>query len=80
MRQIEAKLHRDLPATSLWSFGGSVPGPTIETRSGEPLVIEWINNLPRRHFLPIDHTLHGAEVEQAGSARRGSRPRRQSAS
>ncbi len=63
-RQIAAKLHRDLPATSLWAYGGSVPGPTIETRSGEGLMVEWKNALPHRHFLPIDHTLHGAEADK----------------
>ena len=62
MRQTEQRLHRDLPRTRMWSFGGSVPGPTLETRSGEPLLIEWINGLPTAHFLPIDHTLHGAEA------------------
>ncbi len=24
-------------------------------------MVEWANELPARHFLPIDHTLHGAE-------------------
>ena len=24
--------------------------------------MEWVNELPQRHFLPIDHTLHGAEA------------------
>ncbi|HTS76329.1 MAG TPA: multicopper oxidase domain-containing protein [Bryobacteraceae bacterium] len=62
MRQITAKLHRDLPPTPLWACGGSVPGPTIEARTGEPITVEWVNALPRRHFLPIDHTLHGAEA------------------
>jgi spore coat protein A len=62
MQQIERKLHRDLPATRLWSCGGSVPGPTFETRSGEGLLIEWANELPAKHFLPIDHSLHGAEA------------------
>jgi spore coat protein A, manganese oxidase len=62
MQQIERKLHRDLPATRLWTCGGSCPGPTIETRSGEGLLIEWANELPAKHFLPIDHTLHGAEA------------------
>lgn len=61
-RQTECKLHRDLSATRLWTYGGSFPGPTFETRSGEPLAIEWANALPTRHFLPIDHTLHGAEA------------------
>jgi spore coat protein A len=61
MREIAAKLHRDLPPTKLWSYGGSFPGVTFETRSGEGLMVEWANQLPHRHFLPIDHSLHGAE-------------------
>ncbi len=61
MREIAAKLHRDLPPTKLWSYGGSFPGVTLETRSGTGLMVEWANELPRRHFLPIDHSLHGAE-------------------
>jgi spore coat protein A len=60
-RAITSKLHRDLPPTTLWSYGGTVPGPMFETQSGEGLLIEWANELPSRHFLPIDHTLHGAE-------------------
>lgn len=64
MQAITAKLHRDLPPTPLWSFGGSVPGPTFEARSGEGLLVEWANELPARHFLPIDCTLHGAEKEK----------------
>jgi len=61
MRAITAKLHRDLPPTHLWSYGGSVPGPTFDTRSGQGVLIEWANELPAKHFLPIDHNLHGAE-------------------
>src|SRR6185437_14103304 len=68
MREIEAKLHRDLPPARLWTyggtFGGSWPGPTFETRSGQELLIEWANELPNRHFLPIDHRLHGAEADK----------------
>ena len=64
MREIEAKLHRDLRPARLWTYGGSWPGPTIETRSGHELLIEWANELPSRHFLPIDHRLHGAEADK----------------
>ena len=60
MRQINQRIHRDVPPTPMWSFGETVPGPTIEARSGQPLLIEWVNALPSKHFLPIDHTLHGA--------------------
>jgi spore coat protein A, manganese oxidase len=62
-RAISAKLHRDLPPTTLWSYGGTVPGVMFDTRSGEGLAVEWANELPARHFLPIDHSLHGAESD-----------------
>ena len=61
---VGSKVHRDLPPTNFWSFGSSVPGPTFETRSGEPVLIEWVNSLPSEHFLPIDHTIHGAEPDK----------------
>ncbi len=61
---VAAKVHRDLPPTKFWSFGSSTPGPTFETRSGEPLLVEWENALPGEHFLPIDHTIHGAEADK----------------
>jgi spore coat protein A len=64
MRQVEVKLHRDLPATRLWCYGSSSPGPTFETRRGQPVLIEWPNQLPAKHFLPIDHSLHGAEADK----------------
>ena len=61
MRAAAVKLHRDLPPTNLWTYGGALPGVMFDTRSGEGLSVEWANELPARHFLPIDHTLHGAE-------------------
>jgi len=61
MRAFTARLHRDLPPTPLWGYDGLSPGPTFETKRGEPLLIEWVNALPTRHFLPIDHNIHGAE-------------------
>jgi spore coat protein A len=63
MRAAEVKLHRDLPPTRLWTYGETMPGPTIETRSGHGLLVEWANELPEHHFLPIDHTLHGAHAD-----------------
>ena len=65
MTQFRQKLHRDLPPTTLWGYGdarqahGVYPGPTIEARSGAPLTVKWMNNLPSRHLLPIDRTIMG---------------------
>jgi spore coat protein A len=64
MRQFEAKMHRDLKPTRLWGYASTSPGPTFETRSGEGLLVEWVNELPTSHFLPIDHSIHGAEADK----------------
>ena len=62
MRQFAAKAHRDMPPTTFWGYNGYCPGPTIEARSGEPVLVEWVNSLPTTHLFPIDHTLCGAEA------------------
>jgi spore coat protein A len=64
MRQVQTTIHRDVPPTPMWSFGETVPGPTIEARSGHGLLVEWLNALPEKHLFPIDHTLHGAGADQ----------------
>jgi spore coat protein A len=63
MQEVQAKVHRDLGPARLWTYNGIWPGPTFETRSHNDLLIEWANELPSRHFLPIDHRLHGAEID-----------------
>jgi spore coat protein A, manganese oxidase len=63
MREIRVKMHRDLPATRLWSYGREAVGPILEAHSNEELVVEWRNQLPLRHFLPIDYSLHGSGRE-----------------
>ncbi|MFD1569189.1 multicopper oxidase family protein [Halorubrum laminariae] len=59
MAEIEQKLHRDLPPTTLWGYGGQYPGPTIEAEQGEPIYVRWQNHLPDEHLLPEDPTIHG---------------------
>jgi spore coat protein A, manganese oxidase len=60
MRAIELKVHRDLKPTRMWGFGSGFPGPTFDVRSGQEIMVEWVNELPEKHFLPIDHNLGGA--------------------
>ena len=69
IRQFRQKLHRDLPATTVWGFGdaatnGVYPGPTVLASSGEPVTVTWINdlrdesgNLLTAHHLPVDNVL-----------------------
>jgi spore coat protein A, manganese oxidase len=60
LRQIVSKIHRDLPPTIMWGINSSSPGPTIEARRDQPLFIEWLNELPNKHLLPIDRSIPGA--------------------
>ncbi|WP_435075219.1 multicopper oxidase family protein [Halorubrum sp. HHNYT27] len=59
MAEIEQRLHRDLPPTTLWGYGGQFPGPTIEAEQGEPIYVRWQNHLPDEHLFPEDPTIHG---------------------
>jgi spore coat protein A len=60
IQEFSSKVHRDVPSTRFWGYGTSMPGPTIEVRSGQELSVEWLNRLPAKHFLPVDHNLMGA--------------------
>jgi spore coat protein A, manganese oxidase len=54
--------HRDLPPAPMWGYNGMWPGPTFETRKGHAISVRWKNELPTKHFLPIDTSIHGAEL------------------
>ncbi len=64
MRPVDVTVHRDLPPSRMWGYGDSVPGPTIETRGGRGLLVEWVNELPDKHIFAIDHTLCGAGADR----------------
>jgi spore coat protein A len=64
MRPFEMKVHRDMKPTRFWGYAAGSPGPTFETRSGQGLLVEWVNELPEKHFLPLDHSIHGAEADK----------------
>ncbi len=67
--QFQQQLHSQLPASTVWGYGGNTPGPTIEARAGRPVRIKWINDaLPKTHPLrdaidsSIDHGMQYPEV------------------
>jgi spore coat protein A len=45
LRPGEHRFHRDLPASRIWGYDGTVPGPTIEAERGHPVTVEWRNRL-----------------------------------
>lgn len=55
------RLHSQLPPTEVWSYGGVVPGPTIEVRRGQRLRVAWTNRL--KGTVPVT----AIEVPTAGS-------------
>ena len=76
MREVQQQLHSELPPTTVWGYGdgptgAAYPGPTLETTTGLPITVNWINDLrdtsqagdPLRteHYLPVDTCPHGAE-------------------
>ena len=69
MSQFEQKVHRDLPATTVWGYNGTWPGPTLENRTGRPIQVLWVNNLPVQHLLEsaYDQTIHGADMGEPHS-------------
>jgi len=45
------RFHRDLPPSRVWTYGGQIPGPTIEVHRGVQVEVEWDNGLEDR--LPV---------------------------
>jgi FtsP/CotA-like multicopper oxidase with cupredoxin domain len=39
------RFHRDLPESAIWGYDGRVPGPTIEAERGQPVTVQWRNEL-----------------------------------
>jgi len=59
MRAAAQCLHCKLPKTLIWGYEGKYPGPVINVRRDEKVLIRWENHLPEKHFLPVDKSLHG---------------------
>lgn len=60
MKEFFHTFHSELPPTKVWGYEGQLPGPTIETEENQCTLVQWMNELPSEHFLPIDRTLHGS--------------------
>lgn len=64
------QLHQELPATDVWTYNGTFPGPTFETTVGQPVEVTYVNDLPttgqRRggHYLEVDECPHGPSYWQ----------------
>jgi o-aminophenol oxidase len=64
MRSGAHRFHRDLPESRIWGYDGGVPGPTIEAERGNPVRVEWVNELAG--MLPVVVTVAPAETGADG--------------
>src|SRR5215471_3646219 len=39
------RFHRDLLESAIWGYDSTVPGPTIEAERGQPVTVQWRNEL-----------------------------------
>jgi FtsP/CotA-like multicopper oxidase with cupredoxin domain len=53
MRPAYIQLHSALPPTEMWTYDGSAPGPTIEVRRGQRVIVEWVNDIPADAPYPV---------------------------
>jgi len=60
MMEAKHRFHRNFPLTTVWGYNGTYPGPTLEVAKDVRIKVKWKNMLPKKHLLPVDHTLHGA--------------------
>jgi len=64
MRSSAHRFHRDLPESPIWGYDATVPGPTIEVERGQPVTVEWRNELAGR--LPVVVTLAPTATDAEG--------------
>jgi FtsP/CotA-like multicopper oxidase with cupredoxin domain len=58
------RFHRDLPESAVWGYDGTVPGPTIEAERGQPVTVQWRNELDGA--LPVAVTTAPVAADTSG--------------
>jgi len=62
-------LPKSYPATRVWAYNRSYPGPTVVARRGVPVTVTYKNQLTSPRLLaslPVDQTLHWADPLRLG--------------
>ena len=54
--------HQDLAPSTIWGYNGIFPGPTIDARYGEPILVRIHNELPTDEELAQDPTFGSNQV------------------
>lgn len=66
LQEIDHRFHPDLAPSRVWSYGGSVAGPTLRVRREEPVVVRCTNALPAAGNSGFGHPWTSCRID-AGS-------------
>lgn len=62
MRQVRVPIMPGLPATWIWGYQGTTPGPTIHVERGRPAIVRHWNDMPDQHpvlrYGPPETSVH----------------------
>ena len=63
IRAAAHRFHRDLPESRVWAYDGLIPGPVIEAERGQPVRVQWRNEIDEPY--PVSATLAPTETDAA---------------
>ncbi|MFN2613868.1 MAG: multicopper oxidase family protein [Actinomycetota bacterium] len=61
-READVPILPGMPATHMWTYNGTFPGPTIHATAGQPMYVTLVNNLPSQDGDVTMHQ-HGEHAE-----------------
>jgi FtsP/CotA-like multicopper oxidase with cupredoxin domain len=75
MRTECVTLHSRLPPTTVWTYNGSFPGPTIRVRRGQKLRVNWQNEITGNFPVTAVQVQSATPFDTPGPGRDGVEPR-----
>ncbi|MDQ3763906.1 MAG: multicopper oxidase domain-containing protein [Actinomycetota bacterium] len=74
MRTERVRLHSQLPPTTVWTYNGTSPGPTISLRRGQKLRVNWQNEITGDFPVTAVEVQSATPGETPGPGRDGATP------
>ncbi|MGH3803214.1 MAG: multicopper oxidase domain-containing protein, partial [Pseudonocardiaceae bacterium] len=75
LRTERVTLHSQLPPTTVWTYNGSSPGPTIRLRRGQKLPVNWQNEITGNFPVTSVQVQSANPFQTPGPGRDGVAPR-----
>ena len=74
MQTARVRLHSELPKTTVWTYNGSSPGPTIVVRRGQKLRVVWQNEITGKFPVKAVEMQSASPFDTPGPGREGVEP------